>query len=342
MEEISSATFVFSRQTKSLILMKALTFLLAASLFTICKATPLKQQEQVISPGVVLYNQLKIDAAFPALEKEAKSGNTTSQYYLGEAIRKRNGYMTPEALHWYESAAENNNVYAIIQLGRFKSEPCQEIRDCSPSKKTQAEWFELANELVLPKAQKGDPESLYLMYEITLNREWLEKSANAGYPTAQYWMAVSERQGEGFFLIPGKREASIKKWLLLSSEGGHPKAMMDYLQILFEEGDVVGMRHWLETAAATGDQAAISNYGAYIAHTPDKIGYPLDLVKGYALFTLLKELEDSGGIGRYVERKSEEIREKMTSEQTEKSLEVAKDWKATHPPLSFFPDKLGN
>jgi len=32
----------------------------------------------------------------------------------------------------------------------------------------------------------------------------------------------------------------------------------------------------------------------------------------------------------------------MTSEQTEKSLEVAKDWKATHPPLSFFPDKLGN
>ncbi|MPQ72084.1 sel1 repeat family protein, partial [Pseudomonas sp. MWU12-2323] len=163
--------------------------------------------------------------------------------------------------------------------------------------------FELANELVLPKAQKGDPESLYLMYEITLNREWLEKSANAGYPTAQYWMAVSERQGEGFFLIPGKREASIKKWLLLSSEGGHPKAMMDYLQVLFEEGDVVGMRHWIETAAATGDQAAISNYGAYIAHTPDKIGYPLDLVKGYALFTLLKELEDSGGIGRYVERK---------------------------------------
>lgn len=316
--------------------------LLLITTSTLTFAAPSSNSEQKEPLGIVLYNQLKIDRAILELEREAADGNSESQYYLGEALRKKNRFMTPEAQHWYESAAEKNNVYAIIQLARAKNDLCTKIGNCPPSKKTQAEWFELANELVLPKAQKGDPESLYLMYEITLNREWLEKSANAGYPTAQYWMAVSERQGEGFFLIPGKREASIKKWLLLSSEGGHPKAMMDYLQILFEEGDVVGMRHWLETAAATGDQAAISNYGAYIAHTPDKIGYPLDLVKGYALFTLLKELEDSGGIGRYVERKSEEIREKMTSEQTEKSLEVAKDWKATHPPLSFFPDKLGN
>lgn len=316
--------------------------LLLITTSTLTFAAPSSNSEQKEPLGIVLYNQLKIDRAILELEREAADGNSESQYYLGEALRKKNRFMTPEAQHWYESAAEKNNVYAIIQLARAKNDLCTKIGNCPPSKKTQAEWFELANELVLPKAQKGDPESLYLMYEITLNREWLEKSANAGYPTAQYWMAVSERQGEGFFLIPGKREASIKKWLLLSSEGGHPKAMMDYLQILFEEGDVVGMRHWLETAAATGDQAAISNYGAYIAHTPDKIGYPLDLVKGYALFTLLKELEDSGGIGRYVERKSEEIREKMTSEQTEKSLEVAKDWKATHPPLSFFPDKLSN
>ncbi|RVD79971.1 tetratricopeptide repeat protein [Pseudomonas koreensis] len=314
-------------------------FLITTS--TLASTNPSSNTEQKEPFGIILYNQLKIDRAILELEREATDGNTESQYYLGEALRKKNRYMTPEAQHWYESAAEKNNIYAIIQLARAKNDLCAKIGNCPPSKKTPAEWFELANKLVLPKAQNGDPESLYLMYEITLNREWLEKSANAGYPTAQYWMAVSERQGEGFFLIPGKREASVKKWLLLSSEGGYPKAMMDYLQILFEEGDVVGLRHWLETAAATGDQAAISNYGAYIAHTPDKIGYPLDLVKGYALFTLLKELEDSGGIGRYVERKSEEIREKMTSEQIEKSLEVAKDWKATHPPLSFFPDKLG-
>jgi len=32
----------------------------------------------------------------------------------------------------------------------------------------------------------------------------------------------------------------------------------------------------------------------------------------------------------------------MTAEQIEESKIVAKEWKATHPPLSFFPDKLGN
>lgn len=38
------------------------------------------------------------------------------------------------------------------------------------------------------------------MYEITFDRTWLEKSANAGYALAQYWIAVGDRQGEDFFL----------------------------------------------------------------------------------------------------------------------------------------------
>jgi creatinine amidohydrolase/Fe(II)-dependent formamide hydrolase-like protein len=65
-------------------------------------------------------------------------------------------------------------------------------------------------------------------------------------------MAVNERQGEGFFLIPGKREASVKRWLMLSSEGGNPKAMMDYLEILYGEGDMESVRRWLEVAAPPG------------------------------------------------------------------------------------------
>jgi len=291
--------------------------------------------------GVSLYNQLKISSAISELEKEAQSGNVESQYYLGEALRKRNRYMTSEAQHWYETAANNGSIYAMIQLGRSSRDLCQQMKNCPLGEKSPADWFEKAKGLALQKTNEGDPESLYLMYEITLNRDWLEKSAMAGYPIAQYWMAVSERQGEGFFFIPGKRDASVKKWLLLSSEGGNPKAMMDYLQILYEEGDMSSVRHWLEVAAETGDQTATSNYGAYISHTPDSVGYPLDLVKGYALFSLLKELEDAGGIKDYVDRKIEKISEKMTPEQIEQAEGVAKEWKKIHPPLSFFPDKLG-
>lgn len=295
-----------------------------------------------IQNGILLYNQLKIDEALPQLEKEAESGKTESQYYLGEALRKRNRYMTPEAQHWYEAAAKNGSIYAMIQLGRSSHDLCQTMKNCPPSQKTPAEWFSNAKDLTLPKANTGDPESLYLMYEITLDHEWLEKSANAGYPLAQYWMAVSERQGRGFFLIPGKREESVRNWLKLASEGGYSKAMNSYLEILYREGDMKSVRHWLEIAAETGDQEAVSNYGAYISHTPDKVGYPLDVVKGYAIFTLLKELNGNGGVEEYADQKIEEIAEKMTPEQIEQSKTVAQEWKATHPPLSFFPDKLSN
>ncbi|KAB0514015.1 sel1 repeat family protein [Pseudomonas koreensis] len=292
--------------------------------------------------GITLYNQLKINSAIPQLKAEAESGNSESQYYLGEALRKKNRYMTPEAQHWYEAAAEQGNIYAMIQLGRSSRDLCQQMNNCPPTEKKPSEWFEKAKELTLPMAKEGNPESLYLMYEITLNREWLEKSAHAGYPLAQYWMAVGERQGRGYFFIPGKRDESVRNWLKLSSEGGYSKAMNAYLEILYEDGNMESVRHWLKVAAETGDQEAVSNYGAYISHTPDKVGYPLDLVKGYALFTLLKELDGNGGVREYAEQKIEKIAEKMTPGQIEKSKSVAEEWKKTHPPLSFFPEKLGN
>jgi len=295
-----------------------------------------------VSPGIILYNQFKFDAAFPILEKEAQSGNMESQYYLGEALRKRNRHMTPEAQHWYETAAMNGSIYAMIQLGRKNSDLCKIMDNCPTSSKTPAQWLAHARDLALVKANSGDAESLFLMYEITLNDEWLEKSANAGYPLAQYWMAVSERQGKGFFFIPGKRDESVRNWLRLSSEGGHPKAMNNYLEILYRDGDMQAVHYWLKIAAETGEQEAMSNYGAYISHTPDKIGYPLNLVEGYAMFYLMKDLGNAGGIQDYVDQKIEKIAKKMTPEQIEQSKVFAIQWKASHPSLSFFPDKLGD
>ena len=322
--------------------MRLLINLLVLTVFICFTPTSFSEPARKVSSGIILFNQLKLDEALSMLEKEAQSGSVESQYYLGEALRKRNRYMTPEAQHWYETAALNGSIYAMIQLGRKNEDLCKIMDNCPASAKSPVEWLTHAKELLLAKANNGDPESLYLMYEITFDRVWLEKSANARYALAQYWMAVSERQGEGFFFIPGRRDASVKNWLLLSSEGGYPKAMMDYLEILHKEGDTESIRHWLELAAGTGYQAAVSSYGAYISHTPDKVGYPMDIVKGYALYSLLKELDGGGGIKRFAEKKLDSIAEKMTPEQIEQSKVVAEQWKTTHPPLSFFPDKLGN
>lgn len=320
-----------------------LTFICSPTLVAETHTSILQNQgDTKQTQGITLYNQLKIDYAIPQLKKEAEAGNVDSQYYLGEALRKRNRYMTPEAHFWYETAANNGSIYAMIQLGRQNDDLCKKMDNCPTGKRSSSEWLNQAKHQTMKEVGTGNPEYLYLMYEITFDRTWLEKSAGAGYALAQYWMAVGDRQGEGFFLVPGKRDEAISKWLKAASEGGNPKAMMDYIEILYKKGDLEGVRHWLQTAAETGDQKAISSYGSFIAHSPDQVGYPLDLVKGYALISLLKELDGGGAIQDFVHDTLEEIASKMTAEQIENSRAVAEQWKSTHPPLSFFPDKLSD
>ncbi|RON48035.1 tetratricopeptide repeat protein [Pseudomonas frederiksbergensis] len=292
--------------------------------------------------GLVFYNQLKATSAVPLLTISATTGDDEAQYFLGESLRKKNHYMNAEARKWYEASANQGNLYAMIQLGRSEKNLCQFSNDCDPTLKRPIDWLNLAQNLAKPKAEQGDAEAMFIMYQLTIDQDWLEKSANAGHAIAQYWMAVGEQEGNGKFLLPWKRSESIAMWLKASSERGYPKAMMAYVAVLYKEGDMEGVRHWLEEAAKTGEQNAVSTYGAYLTHTPDKVGYPLDLVKGYALVSLLKELDGGGSVRDYLEVKLPEIEAKMTPEQISQANEFAKKWKLTHPPLSFFPEKLSH
>lgn len=263
-----------------------------------------------------------------------------SQYYLAESIRNTKRYMTEEAQQWYEESANQNNIYAMIQLGRSGDNLCINMGNCPKSTKTPAQWLKGALDLTKPAAESGDPEAMYLMYELTLKDEWLEKSANSGHALAQYWMAIGTRQGDGFFL-PWKRHEAVGNWLKLSAEGGYPPAMMEYAAFIYEDqGDLAVARHWIIEAAQKGYKSGISSYGAYSAHSPSLYDFPLDRIKGYALTSLLSELDGGGDVQVYVNETLSEIAEKMTSEEISEANEFAKNWKATHPPLSFFPDKL--
>ncbi len=64
-------------------------------------------------------------------------------------------------------------------------------------------------------------------------------------------------------------------------------------------------------------------------------------MKGYGLISLLLELDGGGGAKEYAEDILPEIAAKMTPEQIEQAKTFAQEWKATHPPLSYFPEKLG-
>lgn len=101
-------------------------------------STPDSQNNRNKISGIILYNQLKIDAAIPQLEKDAEAGDIDSQYYLGEALRKRNRYMTREAQQWYGKAANNGSIFAMIQLGRQNNDLCKKMNNCPPLAKNQA------------------------------------------------------------------------------------------------------------------------------------------------------------------------------------------------------------
>lgn len=297
------------------------------------------EQLSAKTQGITFYNQYKAVSATPFLTIAAEAGDHEAQYYLGESLRRKNRYMNPEARKWYEASAAQGDLYAMIQLGRSEKDLCTFSNDCPPDQKKPIEWLNQAKNIAIPKANQGDAEAMYILYELTLDDAWLEKAAMAGNSLAQYWMGVGYQQGEGFFL-PWKRGEAVAKWFKASAEGGYPKSMMEYAAILFESGDIEGFRHWNEQAALTGYADTVYGYGSYIAHEPDTYGFPLDIIKGYALVYLLSELDGGGGMQVNIEYKLPLIAAKMTPEQIIEAKEFAKKWKATHPPLSFFPDKL--
>ncbi|MGE8145241.1 tetratricopeptide repeat protein [Pseudomonas frederiksbergensis] len=299
------------------------------------------EQATAKEQGLILYNQLKPSYATPLLSIAAEAGDHEAQYFLAESLRKKNHYMNPDSQKWYEAAADQGDLYAMIQLGRNDDSLCKNLQNCAPVQKPAIEWLKQAQNIAKPKAENGDTESMYIMYELTVDKDWLKRAADAGHPIAQYWMGIAEKQGEGFFL-PWQRQDSIEKWFKASAEGGYPKGMREYALLLSEKNDMEGYRKWNEKSALTGYVSTIFEYGSDLAHEPDLYGYPLDAVKGYALIYLLKELDGGGGMQADVKDQLQKISSKITPEQIAEAKSFAKTWKETHPPLSFFPEKLSH
>lgn len=314
----------------------AVTAVLFSSL-ALAQLTPVQQSAK--ERGIMLFNQYK--TAEPELRIAAEAGDSEAQFYLAEEIRLQKQRITAEAQKWYEASATQGNYYAMFKLATTSNDLCSVGAQCPAGSKKSSEWLELLIKTAEPRALNGDGEAMAIMYNAKADLEWLEKSAAAGYAPAQWLLANRYAEGEGTFMLPWKRKSAEEKLLKDASEGGFPKAMVEYISILSERNDLEGVRYWWEVAAKTGYQNAVASYGAYVAHTPDRVGYPVDLIKGYALISLLKELDGGGNIQVYVEGKLPKIAEKMTPAQIEEATKYAAEWKATHPPLSFFPEKLG-
>ena len=184
------------------IIASALTTLLCFSAW----AAPLTpEQQDAKEKGIVLYNQHK--NAEPYLIIAAEAGDRESQYYLGEELRRSSRFMTEEAYKWYVAAAEQGDYYAMYRLSGTGSDLCSAIGNCPPDHRTPGDWLLLGRKIAQALAEKGDSEAMYVLYYLSNNFEWLEKSAEAGFPIAQYDLARLYEQGKGFPPLEAFRES---------------------------------------------------------------------------------------------------------------------------------------
>ncbi|WP_240924829.1 tetratricopeptide repeat protein [Metapseudomonas otitidis] len=299
------------------------------------------EQQAAKERGLMLYNQHKAISAEPYLKEAAEAGDREAQYFLGEALRFNNRYMTEEAYKWYAAAAAQGDYYAMYRLARTSSDLCSVIGNCSPDGKTAKEWLVLGRETAKALAEQGDAEAMYVLYYLTTKIEWLEKAAEARNPEAQYDLAQYYQKGNGFFFPPWKRSERTCQLLKESAQGGYIKSMKYYQTCFREQGDEEHIRYWIEKAVEKGNASTIMVYVQLLSHDPEGYGVPLDLVRAYGFLILLEELDGGGGAVSFVEDSKPKLLEQLTPEQIEQAKAFAKEWKATHPPLSYFPDKLG-
>jgi TPR repeat protein len=308
---------------------------------TLCanQLTPAKMAAK--EQGLVLFNQHKAISAEPYLSIAAEAGDRESQFYLGKAIQFNKRYMTVEAKKWYTAAAEQGDMYSMYQLSHNRSDLCHVMGSCPKGTRTAGEWRDLLVNTAKPLAEQGDGEAMYMMYLVTSDLEWLEKPANPGFPFREYWLAVRYKNGEGFVFPPWQRSERIMELYKEAAQGGYPPAMYGYAERLRADGAISDASSWLKKGAETGYALMFGEYAVSFSLPDNSWGIPVDYVKSYGLMSLLLELDGGGTSLRFANYELPRIAKHLTSEQLEEAKKIGEEWKTTHPPLSFYPQKLG-
>ncbi|WP_321359693.1 sel1 repeat family protein [Pseudomonas extremaustralis] len=311
------------------------------SMFFLCNAFAQLTHEQQMArdQGITLYKQSDWHDSQRLLQIAAEAGDRDAQYYLGEAIRLSKRYTTNEARKWYEKAAEQGDLYAMLRLSN-KDDLCSYLGTCT--EKTGKQWRKQAIKIARERAGKGDTQAMIVLFTANQGLGWLEKAAEAGDGFGQQLLASAYKGGGGWFLIPGNREKAIEKWFKASAESGFPPGMYLYANFLYDHGgSKADVGYWLKKTAEAGHIDAMGSYALNVAHMPDSYGYPLDLVKAYGLAYLISKLSGGGAAPKEGRETLSELTRHMTPDQISQGVEFAAEWESSHPPLSYFEPVYG-
>ena len=301
-----------------------------ATLFNLCAtlsghvAQINNQTNEAITKGLALYNLGEFGQAKTYLTIGATSGDSVSQYALGEITRRQAGSVTEDAKEWYLLAGAQGHVYALIRLG-------------------DADSLKKAKELAQAKADKGDAEAMLELYEMDQKIDTLKKAADAGSTEGKYILAVKYDKDQTLIADSSLRRATIDLLLQTAAGAGLSKAMHWYANRPPVSTNLPVRRQWLEKRAALNDLNGVLEYGYALSGVyanddgvDTQYGTTQDLVKGYGLIWLV--IETTREFRRHTEARGNlaVIAEDMTPVQITAGKAFAKQWETSHSPMSEF------
>ncbi len=311
--------------------------LFTALLFANMSNADVLAKEQ-FAKGFMLYNQNDWINSQEPLRTAAKAGNSEAQYYLAEALRLSNRYITEESQQWYTAAAEQNDLFAMIRLSD-SDDLCGTLqKNC---KKDRKYWKNRANKLALKQAQTGNNLAMHALYYLTGDRGWLKKAADAGNHEAGYFLTdlmLSDTMELGTGKTTLTSEAEV--YLRQSAEEGNPKAMSLLSSILDREGKFTESKEWLEKCLLTSHYDCV--LGLEMIHKQiieryKNFDYKPDKSIAYGLLLFRRDALGKAKTSSMFDTFEDEL----TAEQKAEGEKFFHEWKKTHPPLSYHVPKLG-
>ena len=197
---------------------------------------------------------------FGTILKQAEQGDAQAQFRAGNCFQQ--GLLgvrpdLPAAIRWYESAAAQGHVDALVNLGIIYIS----VLPSSGGTKDSAK----ACTLFKRAAEKGDAQAAFYLGQILLKGDgvpadlalgiaWLERASGAGFAPAQFELGARSLQGKGVEKNPRRAAALFRK----AAEQVHAAAQHNLAAMLISgnmgipQDQAEGLR-WLVAAARGGD-----------------------------------------------------------------------------------------
>ena len=285
--------------------------------------------EELYQKGVLLSEQWQ-PAADEYIKKAADLGNAKAMCLWAEMNKPSMFVHTEESVKYYKKAKKGGDLCGYAAL--LTSNDVEEAIQGSTPKNVEDEFLEVAKK----KAEQGDTDALFRLSTFTLDTSdslhYMEMAAEKGNTKAMRTLALSIKDGDGWYLIPGSRKRAVREWMEKSAEAGNPLAMLDLGRMYYDE-DKKESEEWYKKAVDKGFFQALGSLASAYDHLDKKykIKFEYNPKKAYEL--LYPILMKIGSDSPYYQMAKDELAQLdniLSKEEIKEAKKNAEAWMKTH------------